>query len=92
MPQGRKTPLASYRSGMRQQAIVRVEVQGRKEDAGLVRNLANALIDPEREGDVRAYLRQRVGRARDLKAILAAAPLEAVDLERSRDTGRDIES
>lgn len=93
MPQRRKTPLASYRSRMRQRGIVRVEVQVRREDAALVRSIANALIDPRRETDVRALLRQRFAepRAPDLKAILAAAPLDGIDLERSRETGRDVD-
>lgn len=88
-----KNPLANYRRRMRRQGVVRVEVQVRKEDAALVRRVASALTDPERAADARALLRQRFTgpRAKGLKALLAAAPLEGIDLGRSRDTGRTVE-
>ena len=88
----RKNPLASYRRRMKRQGVVRVEVQVRKEDAALVRSVASALTDPEREADARALLRQRFAepRTKRLKALLAAAPLEGIDLERTRDTGRTV--
>ncbi len=93
MPQIRKTPLANHRSRMRRQGIVRVEVQVRKEDADLLRSVASALVDPQREANVRAFLRQRFvePRTQGLKALLAAAPLEGIDLDRSGDTGRDVD-
>ena len=58
-----------------------------------MRRVASALIDPEREAEARALLRQRFAepRAKGLKAVLAAAPLEGIDLERARDTGRTVE-
>lgn len=78
---------------MKRKGVVRVEVQVRKEDAGLVRSVARALVDPEREAEARALLRQCFSepRTKGLKALLAAAPLEGIDLERSRETGRPIE-
>lgn len=88
----RKTALENYRHRMRKRGVVRVEVQVRKEDAALVRGVANALADPAREARTRALLRERfLEPSRDLKALLAAAPLEGVDLERSRDLGREID-
>lgn len=93
MSKVQKTPLSSYRQRMKRRGVVRVEVQVRKEDAALVRGVASALADPAREADARALLRQRFTerRSQGLKALLAAAPLEGVDLERSRDTGRAID-
>ena len=41
----------------------------------------------------RRFLQELLGAAEpaDLKALIAAAPLDGVDLGRSRDTGRDVE-
>ncbi len=93
MPTTQRKAVASYRRRMKRQGVVRVEVQVRKEDAALLRRVASALIDPEREAEARALLRQRFAepRAKGLKALLAAAPLEGIDLERARDTGRTVE-
>lgn len=65
----------------------------RKEDAALMRSVASALGDPARETDARALLRQQFGSSatRGLKALLARAPLEGIDLKRSRDTGRAVD-
>jgi hypothetical protein len=88
-----KASLSRHRRRLKKDGFVRVEVNVRKEDAVLVRRVASALGDPIRGREARAILRQRfaplpVG---DLKALLAAAPLEGVDLERSRDVGRKID-
>jgi hypothetical protein len=84
--------LADYRRRLRRQGVVRVEVQVRRDDAALVRNMVSALADPERQRDARALLRERFGGGRrgGLKALLAAAPLDGIDLRRDRDRGRDI--
>jgi hypothetical protein len=52
-----------------------------------------ALNDPGQRSEVRALLRDRfaTGSTTGLKALLAAAPLEGIDLERDRDFGRDVE-
>lgn len=77
---------------MKKRGFVRVEVQVRKEDAALVRGVVDALSDPVREVEARRLLRDRfLESSRDLKALLAAAPLDGVDLERSRDFGREID-
>jgi hypothetical protein len=88
----RKT-LSTYRRRMKRQGVVRLEVHVRRDDAPLVRGVVKALGDPEREAEARALLRERFGAARPggLKALLAAAPLEDVDLTRERDTGRDLD-
>ena len=93
MARTQNTSITKYRSRMKRRGLVRVEVQVRREDAVLVRNVANALGDPARETDARALLRQQFGSsaAQGLKALLARAPLEAIDLKRSRDTGRAVD-
>lgn len=73
--------------------MVRLEVHVRKNDAKLVREVVSALADPATELETRALLRERfgIGKAAGLKALLAAAPLEGVDLMRNRDIGRNID-
>ena len=85
--------LSSYRRRMKNQGIVRLEVRVHKDNVPLVRDVVSALEDPERSAEARALLRERfgVGKAKGLKALLAAAPLEGVDLERERDFGRDVD-
>lgn len=60
---------------MKRQGIVRVEVQVRQEDAVLVRDTDEA----------RALLRARFSarKAQGLKALLASAPLEGIDIARA---------
>ena len=78
---------------MQRQGFVRIEVNIRKEDAGLVRSVASALSDPARQAEARLFLRQRFVEPpkMSLKALLASAPLEDIDFERSRELGRDID-
>lgn len=85
------SPVTAWRQRRQRQGFVRVEVQVRREDAGLVRDVASALGDPAREAETRAILRERVSptRAGGLKALLAAAPLDGIDLDRPRDFGRE---
>ena len=93
MPVSSTTPLARHRRRIKRQGMVRVEVKVRKEDAALVRNVARALGDPERADEARALLRRRFADAepKGLKALLAAAPLEGIELDRSPDLGRPID-
>ncbi len=78
---------------MAQQGFVRVEVNVRKEDASLVRHVASALSDPSRQAETRRLLQQRFAAPpqRGLKALLAAAPLDGIDLDRSSAAGRDVD-
>lgn len=89
----KKKAIASYRQRMKRRGLVRVEVQARKEDAALLRSVASALADPEHGAETRALLRERIASQEvgGLKALLAAAPFEGVDLERVRDMGRALE-
>lgn len=93
VPSAQKKALSNYRRRMKRRGVVRLEVQVRKEDAALVRGVVDALADPGRETETRALLRERFGEApaKGLKALLAAAPLEGIELERERDAGRDVE-
>ena len=87
-----RSPLANHRARKASQGFVRVEVNVRKEDAGLVRTLAAALTDPLRQEMARTLLRQEFSEPRQgsLKDLLASAPLDGIELERARDAGRDI--
>jgi hypothetical protein len=73
--------------------LVPVVVRTRPQDVRLLRALAGALNDPER----RAQLAALVGplppmtKSEEFKALLARAPLEGVELDRSQDVGRDID-
>jgi hypothetical protein len=85
--------VSNYRRRLKRRGVVRVEVHVQKRDAALVRGIAKALSDPEQEGEARALLRERFGatKAKGLKAYLASAPLEGIDLSRARDFGRDVD-
>lgn len=56
--------VTAWRQRRQRQGFVRVEVQVRREDAVLVRDVASALGDPAREAETRALLRERVSPAR----------------------------
>ena len=88
-----KSPLASHRTRMARRGFVRVEVNVSKADASLVRHVAAALSDPARQAAARALLRQRFVEPPkvSLKALLASAPLDGIDLDRGRDLGRDVD-
>ena len=88
-----KTPLETFRSRQKRRGMVRIEVQARKEDAALLRSVARALCDPAREAEARRLLRARFGspEAVGLKALLASAPLEGIELDRPRDLGRPVD-
>jgi hypothetical protein len=92
MPSRRQQPVTAYRRRLKRRGVIRVEVHVRKDDAALVRGVAQALSDPARETEARAMLRERfgAGQAKGFKALLAAAPLEGIDLARERDRGRDV--
>ena len=88
-----KSPLATHRAQMRHRGFVRVEVNVRKEDATLVRRVASALSDPAQQASARRLLQQRFIEPPkvSLKALLASAPLDGIDLDRSPDPGREVD-
>ncbi|MFZ0423973.1 MAG: hypothetical protein WAL80_13945 [Xanthobacteraceae bacterium] len=71
---------------------MRLEINIGKDDAALIRGVAKALSDPTRATEARALLRDRFAAvpAKGLKALLAEAPFEGIDLNRERDPGRDV--
>lgn len=91
MPNPNPSPVTQWRKRRQRQGFVRVEVEVRKDDVALVRKVAAALVDPQRKAETRAILREKIvaPRSGKLKALLAAAPLEGINLERQRDLGRD---
>lgn len=92
MATGAKSPLVAHRARRARQGFVRVEVNVSKEDASLVRRVAAALSDPARRADARQLLGRNFPDAPGrLKALLASAPLEGIDLDRGRDLGRDVD-
>lgn len=86
------SPVTRWRRRRQRRGFVRVEVQVRKEDAGLLRDIAGALGDPAREAKTRAVLRETIAppRTGGLKTLLEQAPLEGIELARSRDPDRDL--
>lgn len=93
MSTSQRRALARHRERLSRQGIVRLEVRVRKEDAPLVRGVVAALADPARAAETRGLLRERLALQLpiDPKALLAAAPLEGIDLARSDDLGRAVE-
>ncbi len=87
------SPVAAHRARKERLGFVRVEVNVRKEDAGLIRRVASALSDPSRQAEARELLRQRFAESPkvSLKPLLASAPLDGIDLERHRNLGRDVD-
>ena len=92
MSSTQRKALSTYRRRLKRRGVVRLEVHVRKDDAALVRGVVKALADPEQEVETRALLRERfgAGKANGLKALLASAPLEGIDLSRDPDFGRDV--
>jgi len=84
--------LAEHRKRLRSRGLQRLEVQVRGEDAPLVRAIVAALTDPG-QADTRAMLLRQFTPASigSLKDLIASAPLDGIVLDRSRDTGRDVE-
>ena len=82
-----KPSLASHSARKARQGFVRVEVNVRKDDASLVRLLAAALSDPARRDATRALVRQALTEPPtvSLKALLASAPFDGIDLGRDFD-------
>jgi len=88
-----KSSLINHRARMAHRGFVRVEVNVSKDDAILVRHVAAALSDPARQAAARMILRQRFVEPSkvSLKALLASAPLDGIDLDRRLDLGRDVD-
>jgi hypothetical protein len=81
----------TFRKRLKRKGMARLEVNVRKDDVTLVRNVVRALVSADQERTARALLREHFGsrQAEGLKALLAAAPFEGIDVSRKRDFGRD---
>lgn len=89
----RKKAVQAYRQRLKERGWMRLEVQTSKEDAPLIRQVTHVLrSDPVRAAQLRKHLRHLVGPTpqADLKALLASAPLEGIDLSRQQDMGREV--
>ena len=88
-----KTHVAAHRKRLKERGLARVELRAPREDVQLLREVAAALADPARAAHTRRVLREQISpyAGMSFKELLAAAPLEGVDLERSRDPPRDID-
>ncbi len=90
-----KRAVERHRTRMRRRGLVRIEIQVPKEDVEALREVAKDLRETRGEStSVRETLRdlaRRLEPRRSLKELLAAAPLEGVDLERDQDYGRDVD-
>lgn len=93
MADSQNDAVSTYRRRLKRKGLRRLEVQVRKDDAALIRGVVGALSDPDRETEARALLRERFGASpvKGLKALLAAAPLEGIELTRERDKGRGVD-
>jgi hypothetical protein len=82
--------VAEHRRRLKHRGLARIELRAPKEDAPLLREIAAALCDPARAQSTRNTLRDlfAIYRAKGFKELLAAAPLEGVNLERDRGPGR----
>lgn len=80
-----------WRKGLAALGFVRVQVQVRKKDASLVREIASVLRDPSRHEATRSVLRKHItpSPAKSFKALLASAPLADIELDRSTDSSRE---
>lgn len=93
MTTSQRRALVRHRERLQRRGIVRLEVQVRQDDVVLVRGVVAALADPAGAEAARALLRERFAPqpAVDLKTLLASAPLDGIDLERSTDADRAVE-
>ena len=90
----RKKAVYTYRQRLKERGWMRLEVQTSTEDAPLIRQVAQALRgDPVRATLLRRRLRHLVDPTphADLKALLASAPFDGIDLSRRQDMGREVD-
>ena len=89
-----KKAVARHRIRQQEKGIVRMEINLPEKDRQLLKSVVARLRAGGRSAeDVRTALRSVVNpyEGMSFKELLEAAPLEGVDLERSREKARDIE-
>ncbi|MDL1865371.1 hypothetical protein FBQ90_09290 [Betaproteobacteria bacterium PRO5] len=83
--------IAAHRKRLKEQGLARIEVQVPMQDAELIRSTAQ-LLRGEAAAKLRIQLQRLVGTQHlGLKELLAAAPLDDIDLTRNPDLGRNVE-
>jgi hypothetical protein len=90
----RKKAVQAYRQRAKERGWVRLEVQTSKEDVPLIRHITQVLRgEPTRASQLRRHLHRLIDPAprADLKALLASAPLDGIDLSRQHDVGREAD-
>jgi hypothetical protein len=93
MIETRRKAVAEHRKRLKSRGVVRVEVRAPEQDAALLREIADALIDPARAVQTRSLLRQHfvANPGPGLKELLAAAPLDLeLDFDRRPDGDREV--
>lgn len=94
MANAQQEAVKNYRNRLKNQGLVRVEIQTPQGDAPLLREVAKVLrSDPAQAAKIRAQISRVLHpEARQgLKQLLAVAPLEGIDLTRQQDFGREID-
>ncbi len=94
MPSTQKTAVDNHRRRLREHGFSRLEVVVPKADKVLIKEVARRLRGAPEEADATRRQLTRLARGESevgLKALLASAPLDGIDLERNRDTGREID-
>lgn len=85
------TTIAAHRKRLKEQGLARIEVQVPTQDAELIRSTAQ-LLRGEAAANLRIQLQRLVATQHPgLKELLAAAPLDDIDLTRNPDLGRTVE-
>ena len=94
MTNANSSPIGRRRERNHRQTSARIVGQPNKGHAGLVQDAAATLCNSEPKSKVRATLRKKTAaaRAQGFKELLESAPLDGIDIERSRDFGRDFPS
>lgn len=83
--------IAAHRKRLKEQGLARIEVQVPMQDAELIRSTAQ-LLRGEAASELRIQLQRLVGtRHLGLKELLAAAPLDDIDLTCNPDLDRNVE-
>ncbi len=93
-PITRRKAVQAYRQRTKERGWVRLEVQTPREDVALIRHITQALrSDPARAAQLRRHLHRLIDPEphADLKALLASAPLDGIDLSRRHDRGREVD-
>lgn len=94
MTLAQRRALENHRRQLAVRGLIRLELLAQEKDRPLLREVARKLREePEHAGALRAGLHRLLGTRPKLsrKAVLAAAPLEGIDLGRERDMGREVE-